>query len=116
MYFLMNRARILMQKHIFSMCAQSKDALKSEGFSIKGVFYAKVIKAYNGIFEPLEHILSFMGITAYFKILRHISVIFCILCHISFIFLINITRDGGKWWSKDHQLVVVKIVKNVAFS
>ena len=27
-----------------------------------------------------------------------------------------ITRDGGKWWSKDHHLVVVKIVKNVAFS
>ena len=26
------------------------------------------------------------------------------------------TRDGGKWWSKDHHLVVVKIVKNVAFS
>ena len=25
-------------------------------------------------------------------------------------------RDGGKWWSKDHHLVVVKIVKNVAFS
>ena len=29
---------------------------------------AKVIKAYNGIFEPFEHILSFMGITAYFGI------------------------------------------------
>ena len=27
-----------------------------------------------------------------------------------------ISRDGGKWWSKDHHLVVVKIVKNVAFS
>ena len=27
-----------------------------------------------------------------------------------------ITRDGGKWWSKDHHLVVVKIVKNVDFS
>ena len=26
------------------------------------------------------------------------------------------TRDGGKWWSKDHHLVVVKILKNVAFS
>ena len=26
------------------------------------------------------------------------------------------TRDGGKWWSKDHHLMVVKIVKNVAFS
>ena len=24
--------------------------------------------------------------------------------------------DGGKWWSKDHHLVVVKIVKNVDFS
>ena len=29
---------------------------------------------------------------------------------------ILISRDGGKWWSKDHHLVVVKIVKNVAFS
>ena len=57
-----------MQKHIFSMCVQSKDASKSEGFSIKGVFFAKVIMAYNGIFEPLEDILSFMGITAYFGI------------------------------------------------
>ena len=85
----MTRARILMQKHIFSMCPQSKDASKSEGFSIKGVFMQKIIKAYNGIFEPLEHILSFMGITAYFEILRPISVIFCILGHISFIFLIN---------------------------
>ena len=27
-----------------------------------------------------------------------------------------ITRDGGKWWSKDHHLVVVKILKNVDFS
>ena len=27
-----------------------------------------------------------------------------------------ITRDGGKWWSKDHHLVVVKILKNVEFS
>ena len=26
-----------------------------------------------------------------------------------------ITRDGGKWWSKDHHLVVVKILKNVDF-
>ena len=34
------------------------------------------------------------------------------------LFSINkvITRDGGKWWSKDHHLVVVKIVKNVALS
>ena len=24
-------------------------------------------------------------------------------------------KDGGKWWSKEHHLVVVKIVKNVAF-
>ena len=50
------------------MCAQPKDASKSEGFSIKKSIYAKGIKAYNGIFEPLEHILSFMGITAYFGI------------------------------------------------
>ena len=27
-----------------------------------------------------------------------------------------ISRDGSKWWSKDHHLVVVKIVKNVALS
>ena len=27
-----------------------------------------------------------------------------------------ISRDGGKWWSKDHHLVVVKILKNVDFS
>ena len=27
-----------------------------------------------------------------------------------------INRDGGKWWSKDHHLVVIKIVKNVDFS
>ena len=26
------------------------------------------------------------------------------------------TGDGGKWWSKDHHLVVVKILKNVDFS
>ena len=26
------------------------------------------------------------------------------------------SRDGGKWWSKDHHLVVVKILKNVDFS
>ena len=29
---------------------------------------------------------------------------------------IFISRDGGKWWSKDHHLVVVKILKNVDFS
>ena len=28
----------------------------------------------------------------------------------------RITRDGGKWWSKDHHLVVIKILKNVDFS
>ena len=27
-----------------------------------------------------------------------------------------IIRDGGKWWSKDHHLVVIKILKNVDFS
>ena len=26
------------------------------------------------------------------------------------------TRDGAKWWSKDHHLVVIKILKNVDFS
>ena len=30
--------------------------------------------------------------------------------------MLIITRDGGKQWSKDHHLVVVKFVKNVAFS
>ena len=38
--------------------------------------------------------------------LRGITQLICML----------IIRDGGKWWSKDHHLVVVKIVKNVAFS
>ena len=32
----MNRARIFMQKHIFSMWDESKDASKSEEFSMKG--------------------------------------------------------------------------------
>ena len=27
-----------------------------------------------------------------------------------------IIRDGEKWWSFDHHLVVVKIIKNVDFS
>ena len=27
-----------------------------------------------------------------------------------------INRDGGKWWSKDYHLVVIKILKNVDFS
>ena len=27
-----------------------------------------------------------------------------------------ISRDGGKWWSKDHHLVVIKILKIVDFS
>ena len=27
-----------------------------------------------------------------------------------------ISRDGGKWWSKDHHLVVIKILKNVDFT
>ena len=36
--------------------------------------------------------------------------------YVSFKILMVITRDGGKWWSKDHHLVVVKIVKNVDFS
>ena len=27
-----------------------------------------------------------------------------------------ISRDGGKWWSNYHHLVVVKILKNVDFS
>ena len=36
------RARILMQKHIFSMWAESKYASKSEGFSMKGVSMQKL--------------------------------------------------------------------------
>ena len=36
------RARILMQKHIFSMWAESKDASKSEEFSMKGVSMQKL--------------------------------------------------------------------------
>ena len=39
---IITRARILMQKHIFSMWAESKDALKSEEFSMKGVFMQKL--------------------------------------------------------------------------
>ena len=35
-------ARILMQKHIFSMWAESKDASKSEEFSMKGVSMQKL--------------------------------------------------------------------------
>ena len=38
--------------------------------------------------------------------------IFSTFLHIPYL----IIRDGGKWWSKGHHLVVVKIVKNVAFS
>ena len=26
-----------------------------------------------------------------------------------------IIRDGGKWWSKDHHLVVIKMPKNVDY-
>ena len=26
------------------------------------------------------------------------------------------SRDGGKWWSKDHHLMVIKILKIVDFS
>ena len=37
-----SRARILMQKHIFSMWAESKDASKSEEFSMKGVSMQKL--------------------------------------------------------------------------
>ena len=36
------RARILMQKHIFSMWDESKDASKFEGFSMKEVFLKKL--------------------------------------------------------------------------
>ena len=36
--------------------------------------------------------------------------------HLELSYDMLITRDGGKWWSKDHHLVVGKIVKNVAFS
>ena len=39
---MMSRARILMQKHIFSMWAESKDASKSEEFSMKGVSMQKL--------------------------------------------------------------------------
>ena len=35
---------------------------------------------------------------------------------ISLCCILLITRDGGKWWSKDHHLVVVKILKSVDFS
>ena len=61
--YLMNRARISIKKHIF-MSAQLKDASKSERISIEKSMDAKVIKASNGIFVLLEHIFSFMGITA----------------------------------------------------
>ena len=36
------RARIFMQKHIFSMWDESKDASKSEEFSMKGVAMQKL--------------------------------------------------------------------------
>ena len=39
---LITRARILMEKHIFSMWAESKDASKSEEFSMKKVFMQKL--------------------------------------------------------------------------
>ena len=40
--WLMTSARILMQKHFFSMWAESKDASKSEGFSMKGISMQKL--------------------------------------------------------------------------
>ena len=30
--------------------------------------------------------------------------------------ILVMSRDGGKWWSKDHHLLVIKILKNVDFS
>ena len=57
-----------MQKNISSICAQSNDRSKFEKISTKGVSNAKVIKAYNGTFEPLDHILNFIRITAYVAI------------------------------------------------
>ena len=37
-----------MQKNIFSMCAESKDASKSEGFSMKEVSM-QILQNYKGI-------------------------------------------------------------------
>ena len=42
LHTMITRARILMQKHIFSMWAESKDASKSEEFSMKGVSMQKL--------------------------------------------------------------------------
>ena len=39
---MITRARILKQKHIFSMWAESKDVSKSEEFSMKGVSMQKL--------------------------------------------------------------------------
>ena len=36
--------------------------------------------------------------------------------HVVYNCTLHMSRDGGKWWSKDHHLVVIKILKNVDFS
>ena len=34
-------------------------------------------------------------------------------CTVQYSICSVMTRDGGKWWSKDHHLVVIKMPKNV---
>ena len=65
---------------------------------------------------PLPNLLKFSLLTRAAEYANLIN-IKCFIRQCYFILsTLLITRDGGKWWSKDHHLVVVKIVKNVAFS
>ena len=81
MYFLMNRARILMQKHIFFYVCPIERCVEIRRIFDQRSIYAKVIKAYNGIFEPLGHILRFMGIMAYFGIFWNFKAYFGHILH-----------------------------------
>ena len=57
---------------------------------------------------------SFAAVSSY-TILRN-GDLFGLIITVHYKHYFVITRDGGKWWSKDHHLVVVKILKNVDFS
>ena len=59
-------------------------------------------------------IINYSNISQSFKIFLKSFTVFSKFFKSFFKFLM--IRDGGKWWSKDHHLVVVKILKNVDFS
>ena len=94
----------------------------SKYFYSKGeVWNVKLSPHQEYSYETLQSLLNYIVLSLIYLLnfyktcLRSSKALIEFLIQVSSKNLYLITRDGGKWWSKDHHLVVIKMPKNWLF-